>query len=176
MEIILFGPGEREEIVELDAGPEELDIQSEEYVLESPVHVACRINRNGDLVRVRGEAHASLSVPCDRCLESFLYEVCGSFSFLVQRMPQGVPVPEDSETESEEDENLYFVEHDANTFDIGKYVHDAILLALPLKLLCREDCQGLCVLCGSNLNEGECGCRSADTDSRWQGLKKLSEK
>jgi uncharacterized protein len=175
MEITLFGPQEREETVELTGGPDELDIRSDEYALDDQVRVFCRIIRNGDLVRVTGEASTRLTGSCARCLEPFSREVRGSFSFLVKRMPMGVPIPPDASSEAGEEEDIIHVEHDVVKFDIGGYVHDAIILSLPMKIVCREDCKGLCVVCGGNLNEGECGCRPENSDPRWQGLGGLFE-
>ncbi|MHB9030377.1 MAG: YceD family protein [Candidatus Latescibacterota bacterium] len=176
MKIDLFGPQEREEVVELTGDPEELDIQTDDYALEDGVRVTCRIIRNGDLARVEGNASALLKVPCARCLDTFEKEVCGTFSFLVKRMPMGIPLPQESAEENEEAEDLIYVGHDATSFDITEYVREAIILALPMKILCREDCKGLCIVCGSNLNEGECGCRPEGSDARWKGLESLFEK
>jgi uncharacterized protein len=173
MKINIFGPQEREEIVELTGGPEELDIQTEDYELADEVRVACRIVRNGDLARVEGEASALLKVQCARCLDTFEKKVCGKFSFLVKRMPVGIPIPQEEAEEKEEEEDLVYVGHDTTWFDITDYVREAVILALPMKIICREDCRGLCVVCGSNLNESECGCKPEGADSRWKDLEKL---
>jgi len=61
------------------------------------------------------------------------------------------------------------------SLEIGERVRQLILLALPLKPLCRPDCRGLCPLCGQDLNEGECGCKREAPDSRWEKLKALRE-
>jgi uncharacterized protein len=55
-------------------------------------------------------------------------------------------------------------------------VREQVLLALPLKLICREDCKGLCPQCGKNLNEGACSCAAPLQDLRWSGLKEIRDK
>lgn len=63
-----------------------------------------------------------------------------------------------------------------NVVDITEDVRQTILLSVPLKILCREDCKGLCPICGRNLNEGRCGCTNTMTDSRWEKLRELRGK
>jgi len=57
--------------------------------------------------------------------------------------------------------------------DIADDVRQTLLLAVPLKLLCSENCRGLCPTCGKNLNEGECSCRNDVGDPRWDVLRNL---
>jgi uncharacterized metal-binding protein YceD (DUF177 family) len=74
-------------------------------------------------------------------------------------MPPGEPVPPDDDQAEELDcEHLVYVEHQVISFDVTGHVRDAAILSLPMKILCREDCKGLCAACGRNLNEGDCGC------------------
>jgi uncharacterized protein len=176
MKITLFGSQEREEIAELSGDPHELDIQTDDYALAERIRITCRIIRNGDLARVEGAVSACLNVQCARCLDAFEKEVDGTFSFLVKRMPVGIPVPGEPSEDSEEGEDFIYVGHDTTSFDITDYVREAIILALPMKILCRDDCKGLCVVCGNNLNEGECGCKPESAEARWKGLEKFFEK
>jgi len=55
-------------------------------------------------------------------------------------------------------------------------VREQVLLALPLKMICREDCKGLCPQCGQNLNEGPCSCTAPNHDLRWSALKEIRDK
>ena len=57
--------------------------------------------------------------------------------------------------------------------DLGKILREQVLLALPMDLLCREDCKGLCSSCGKDLNQGECGCVREVMDPRWAALKNI---
>jgi uncharacterized protein len=56
-------------------------------------------------------------------------------------------------------------------YDLFPRVREALILEIPIKLLCREDCKGVCRTCGANLNSGDCGCSSEAGDPRWGALK-----
>ena len=53
------------------------------------------------------------------------------------------------------------------------FVYNEILMRFPMKTLCREDCKGLCLKCGKNLNEGECGCDRASLDPRMSAIRDI---
>ncbi|HYU46996.1 MAG TPA: DUF177 domain-containing protein, partial [Terriglobales bacterium] len=55
-------------------------------------------------------------------------------------------------------------------------LREQVLLALPLKMVCREDCKGLCPHCGKNLNESQCSCAERLDDPRWAALKEIRDK
>lgn len=170
MEITIFRSLEREQVVELIGSAEEMNIQSEDFSLDDDVRVTCRLHRNGDLIRVEGNASASLNAQCARCLDPFRMDVVGFFTFVVKRLPLGIPIPADAEEGDEDSEEFIFVEHDVTSIDITDIVRDSIILALPMKVLCRENCLGLCPVCGSNRNDGDCGCETSETDPRWKSL------
>ena len=77
--------------------------------------------------------------------------------------------------EKEDEDDEYLVATDGSV-DIGDPIREELLLSLPLRLLCREDCRGLCPKCGKDLNDGECGCTLHEPDPRWAALKRFSEK
>jgi uncharacterized protein len=60
-----------------------------------------------------------------------------------------------------------------DTIDLGPVVHEAVVLAEPMRVLCAPDCRGLCPQCGKDLNEGPCGCTDDDQDPRLAPLAKL---
>lgn len=71
-------------------------------------------------------------------------------------------------TDADKDEETYALHGDQ--LDLRPLARDALLLALPLAPLCRDDCAGLCATCGADLNDGPCDCQAAGTDARWDGL------
>jgi len=73
-------------------------------------------------------------------------------------------------------EDLELTLFHGDTFDIGQVIIEQISLNLPVKPLCNDDCLGLCVRCGKNLNDGICGCRDESIDIRFEKLKTLSIK
>jgi DUF177 domain-containing protein len=99
--------------------------------------------------------------PCMRCLEDAAVEV----EIDAREVDQ-------SDTEDEELRSPY-VEDDK--LDIGRWAHDAAVLALPTQILCRPDCAGLCPVCGESLNDADPTDHEHDsgTDPRWSKLKEL---
>ena len=59
--------------------------------------------------------------------------------------------------------------------DLGEDVRQTLILAVPLKLLCRPECKGLCPQCGTNLNNETCSCTTVEADPRWDALRALKE-
>ena len=78
----------------------------------------------------------------------------------------GVPLPLPEEPG-------FFTIDDHHILDLTEAVRQYILLATPMKPLCRKDCAGLCPTCGCNLNQVSCNCPPSPADSRWSELKKL---
>jgi uncharacterized protein len=105
---------------------------------------------------------ARLHGPCYRCLGDAVLEVPIRAREYQATNPDG----------SEELGTLYL--HDDN-LDLGTWSRDAVALALPDKILCREDCAGLCAICGKNLNEEPHKHVDEPTDSRWSALESLRE-
>jgi len=104
---------------------------------------------------VRGRVSSRWRGTCRRCATT----VGGSIGAEVsERFIEGL---------SASDEEAYPLAGDL--LDLGPMLRDAVVLELPLAPLCREDCQGLCVDCGTDLNAGPCGCE-APTDPRWATL------
>ncbi len=123
-------------------------------------------------IRLKGKLATSLELPCARCLEPVVHEVNRSFDLLYRPQGSDAGRPELSVTEAEAEIGYYQGE--------GLLLEDAlreqVLLALPLKAVCREDCKGLCPHCGKNLNEGQCSCAETLDDPRWSALKEIRTK
>ena len=121
---------------------------------------------------MRGRVSAELELQCARCLEPVPQEVERKFDLLYR--PQGADAGKEelSVTDAEAEIGYYQGE--------GLLLEDAlreqVLLALPLKVICREDCKGLCPHCGTNLNLGQCSCAEPADDPRWSALKEIRSK
>ena len=100
------------------------------------------------------------SAPCDRCGEETITPFVRSFDHTVVQSLVG---------DNEDD----YLEAPDFTLDLDSPVTADILLDLPSKHLCKEDCKGLCPKCGKNLNHGDCGCDLREIDPRLEALKKL---
>ena len=75
--------------------------------------------------------------------------------------------------DNDDEEVLRYLSKTTRDLDLAEGLFEALQLALPMRLLCRENCKGLCSTCGTNLNEKQCDCKPDHIDPRWEGLKKL---
>jgi len=123
-------------------------------------------------IRLNGELRASLELPCARCLEPVAQDVKREFDLLYRPLGADAGKEELSVTGAEAEVGYYQGE--------GLLLEDAlreqVLLALPLKVICREDCKGLCPHCGKNLNVEQCSCAEPAEDPRWSALKEIRSK
>ena len=71
------------------------------------------------------------------------------------------------------DEDTVNLPIDAVELDLTNLLNEMVLVNHPIKMLCKDDCKGLCVNCGIDLNENKCQCADTQTDSRWDKLRKL---
>jgi uncharacterized protein len=149
--------------------PEELAIDEEGVRLVRPPALKARIDRDGDQVRLKGSITAEAEVECDRCLKPIRIPVDAEFDVGY------VPVTDYSADETPElhEEDLNVSVFDEEMIDIDDLAREQVLLAMPLRSLCREDCKGLCPVCGINKNVQACQCESTEVDPRWAALKDL---
>jgi uncharacterized protein len=109
-------------------------------------------------------------VDCDRCLKSV--EVPISTSFDVKYAPASRINDEEAHELAEDDLALSFFE--GEMIDIDELVREQVLLSLPSRALCNDDCKGLCPVCGADKNAVDsCGCETTEIDPRWAALKNL---
>lgn len=131
------------------------------------VHVDVSVEKSNRQLLVQVVTRCSGSFVCDRCLDEFEQKVESHYSVLYV---QGQAAPEDSE---ETEEEVQYLPADANMIDLGEDVRQYLILSLPLKTLCKEDCAGLCPVCGINRNKAKCSCTVEETDPRWADLKRF---
>lgn len=131
-----------------------------DYPFKSPVNIhAEAVNRAG-LVELKIKAVFDYTTRCDRCFEPIT-------KHMEQVFTHGLAVS------LIDDENDDYIETPDYTLELDEVAASDIMLNLPSKFLCREDCMGLCQKCGKNLNKGDCGCDKASVDSRLEVLKQL---
>lgn len=127
----------------------EMDLSGLELHYQYPVVKPLRVS--GEIVNVAGilEVNACLetvlSLVCDRCAKLFEKEKKLEVRAVLADKPQ-------------DEENEEFFPLDGDWADIGEIAESALILDMDMKILCREDCRGICPGCGQNLNEGECRC------------------
>jgi uncharacterized protein len=149
--------------------PDELVLDDEHARLVEPPRVTARVKRSGHEVRLAGHIQARAEVDCDRCLKSVIVPVETTFD--VTYVPAVDYLEGDAAELQAEDLSLSVYEDEA--IDMDELVREQVLLAMPARALCSEDCKGLCPVCGANRNEKPCECEAQDTDPRWQALKDL---
>jgi uncharacterized protein len=124
--------------------------------LSRPINVVLDVNRRTDHIRVEGRIEGALDVTCHRCLSVFSYPIDERVDvYLVEEDPDA----REDEKELEADELLHEF-FDGEVIDIDQLVAEQIFLSLPVKVLCSEECKGICPRCGVNLNEEACRCKS----------------
>ena len=138
-----------------------------DYQFRGAVPVDVSFYRLGADLFFRGRFQGHVSGNCARCLESYPFSLGKDFTFVLK--------PHDGAAEEEElsEEDLSFGFYEGDEVDLAPLVREAMILALPTKPLCREDCRGLCPRCGANRNHEECGCRSEWSDPRLEVLRAL---
>lgn len=144
----------------------ELDFSQVEFQgmhpFSEPVRVVGEITVRAGVVQLAAHATFVFHGRCDRCLSSF-------------ERTYDVPLEHTLVATLEDEENDDYILLDQYQLDLADLTMADILLELPYKNLCREDCQGLCPMCGKNLNEGLCGCTRKSVDPRLAVLGQLLE-
>lgn len=130
------------------------------YPFKSPVKVSASAVNRASLVELKVKAVFDYTTRCDRCFD----EIVKHFEFT---FTHGLAVT------LIDDENDDYIETPDYTLELDEVVVSDILLNLPSKILCSDDCKGICPECGKNLNRGECDCEKTQIDSRLEILKQL---
>ena len=138
-------------------------INEDESVYVTIQLTATTLERGKELL-ITAETRLSVIIPCDRCLE----DVKREFELnCVKHVDVGLS---DAELTEELDESNFI---DGYHLDVDKLLFHEILSSWPTKVLCREDCKGLCNVCGQNLNTGSCNCEDTGLDPRMSVVRDL---
>ena len=129
----------------------------------APVKVEIVVENTGTILAGRGNVRTSLQLPCSRCLKDFEYTVDAEIELA---MAEAI----NSDQVNADDGVIFF---QANEADIIFIVEEAIFMAIPICSLCREECRGLCSVCGQDKNTTSCSCQEETIDPRWEKLKNL---
>jgi uncharacterized protein len=109
---------------------------------------------------------------CARCIEPVLRDVSSSFDLLYR--PQGTEVRPDEASISEAETEIGF--YQGNGLLLEDVIKEQLLLAVPLRVVCQEECKGLCPQCGRNRNFESCHCSNQSSDPRWAALEDIKNK
>ena len=134
------------------------------YPVTEPVEAQGQVRNTAGVLVMTGFIRTTIHGTCDRCATDFQRE---------EEFPLDVVLVTELANEENEDEWVFPLESDSA--DLDDMVRTVFVLNLDSKLLCKEDCQGLCCRCGKNLNDGPCNCQK-ELDPRFAALKQLLEK
>ena len=134
------------------------------YPVTEPVLAEGQVRNTAGVLMMTGSVRTTIHGTCDRCANDFDRDI---------DFPIDVVLVTELANEENEDEWVFPLEGDSA--DLDDIVRTVFVLNLDSKLLCKEDCKGLCHRCGKNLNEGPCNCQK-ELDPRFAALKQLLEK
>jgi uncharacterized protein len=160
-------------ITGLENGTHTYDFEGniEEIELEEPLfgkfRTAVVLNKFDDQIIAEVKTTIGANFNCDRCNTRFSQDVNSKYKMIY--------LLRDIENK-EEEINITYLSPDTVKIDIVKEVRDYVILSIPMKKLCKDDCKGLCFNCGKDLNEGECDCNHDEIDDRWKSLIDLKKK
>lgn len=128
-----------------------------------PLDIEIVVENTGTIYTGRGTIRGVLQLTCSRCLQVFDYPLEIDFEVgLVENIHGDHYSPDEG-----------FILFKGDEVDIQAGVEEAVFMAVPISPLCREDCQGLCPVCGQDKNTVACSCREENIDPRWEKLKNL---
>ena len=133
--------------------------------------VACRVRKIKDAVFVEGSLDTIIETDCSLCLEKAQIPVSSRFHYTF--VPRQADVEDEKELTAEDMDVEYYVEE---TIDLDPLILEQIILQIPMRVVCRETCRGLCPQCGINLNTTSCTCSGKIIDERLSVLKNLKLK
>ncbi|MBQ9893991.1 MAG: DUF177 domain-containing protein [Ruminococcus sp.] len=129
--------------ISCEIGADELsDVRG--YTFGSPVSINGRVYNRAGVVYLEYSVDFTLNIICDRCLKELEREYHFDFDHIVVPSING--------------ENDDYIVADGESIDLNEIALTDLLLQLPTKNLCKDDCKGLCMVCGQDLNLGECDC------------------
>jgi uncharacterized protein len=141
-----------------------------------------KLQKVGTGVLLNGAFTATVVAPCKRCLVEVPLSIPTSFTLnlVPQNLASQVGLDEEGEDDDKGERGGSFRMEDAEEevfdgkqIDLGPILREQLLLALPMNAVCRDECRGLCMACGQNLNEKACGCDTKPIDPRLAALKNI---
>lgn len=127
-------------------------------VSKDDVHITVKYCEDS-ILEIGVECYLIVEIPCDRCLQP----VHKDFPLCFIKKVKAVVSDSDVAGSDELDESNYI---DGYTLDVDQLICNEILIGWPTKILCSEDCKGICNVCGQNLNQGACNCEDTSLDPR----------
>ena len=147
-----------------DVEMSDTDFLGEMYHFNEPVKVSGSVSNNGKSLILKANCTGHMTTQCARCMKDIVVDI----DFDIDEN-----LAQDDGSVSSDDDVILFEDV---KIDIDDIVANNFLMNVEGKYLCSEDCKGLCQHCGSDLNEGDCGCSQENIDPRWAALVDIMEK
>jgi uncharacterized protein len=149
--------------------PGRVDLQESEFRQITPLRMTgvAELAGAAEEIRVFGHIAGVLEAECDRCLEAATFEIDRDFDLFYRPVSEDPGQP-DLELEPGDCEIGFY---EGAGFDLADVLQEQVLLWLPMHWVCRDDCQGICPVCGGNRNRTACACQAAVLDDRWAALR-----
>ncbi|GFO70540.1 hypothetical protein GMLC_41190 [Geomonas limicola] len=144
--------------------------QAGECSFTAPVHTELSAVWEYDHVRATGKVTTAAKLSCSRCLAEYEKPVSSNFTIFYTQT-SGDQLDEEVELS---DEDLISVSYQGDEIEVDFEIAEQVMMEIPFKPLCSEDCKGLCTECGADLNQGDCGCDRGTVSLKMSALKKLS--
>jgi uncharacterized protein len=151
--------------------PGAVDYHTRDFRQIDPLEVRATAEMVDSEIRVSGELHTRVEMACARCLEPVVEELTRDFD-LYYRPMQSISREEEVRLKVDDTEIAFF---EGDGLFLTDVLAEQVLLAIPMKIICRSDCKGLCPHCGANLNSDECRCESHVGDPRMAPLARLKQ-
>jgi uncharacterized protein len=123
-------------------------------------------NQENKQLMLSGSVELEVEMLCNRCLTEVPTTIC----FDIDKV---LTITDDSAVDEEMEDTDYLIGFE---LDVDKLVYAEILVNWPMKVLCKEDCKGICKVCGMNLNSGACNCQKTELDPRMAAIQDIFNK
>jgi uncharacterized protein len=132
---------------------------------KDPIVVDAVLEKSQRQMLLRANVQTSGLFNCDRCIEEFHRPISSAYAMMY--------IYDERDRGKYPDDELQILDPSTVAIDLTEDVRQIVLLSVPMKLLCKEDCKGLCPQCGTNWNVSSCTCQGERMDQRWHGLEGL---
>jgi uncharacterized protein len=143
----------------------------------APLKAALRAHQIGGIVEIDGNISTTVRLDCGRCLQSYEMPLASSFALTYS---QKEPAPELSGANQEEieltAEDMGLIYYQGEEINLQNEIQEQVVLAFPLRPLCKSGCKGLCPQCGADLNTAACDCDPSPPAGKFAALKNLKLK
>ncbi|MFB3884368.1 MAG: DUF177 domain-containing protein [Thermodesulfobacteriota bacterium] len=140
-----------------------------DFDFETPLLSEAKVWRRDRSVLIKGKVETNLRLQCVRCLKEFSYPLSSAFELTLYPLKES-SFPEEAELDAGEMESSFF---EGGEIHLSEIACEQIFLEVPYQPFCRQDCKGLCPVCGKDLNLSSCDCVKEEFGTGFSVLKKL---